>query len=309
MESFVGVDVAKDKLDVHVRPSDEAFVVSRDHKGLAELVEKLRDLAPSLVLLEATGGFERMVATALAGAQLPLVVINPRQIRDFARASGRLAKTDAIDAEVIARFAEAIRPEPRPVPDAQAQALDEMIGRRRQIIDMIVAETARKRSTLSRRIASEIDRHLVYLNKLLEELDRDLDQAIRSSPAWRETEDLITSVPGVAKRTARTLIAELPELGRLSRRQIASLVGVAPINRDSGKMRGKRVIKGGRGQVRSALYMAAVSAARCNPALKPVYQRLRAAGKPAKLALIAIARRLLVILNAIVRDQTPWKTT
>jgi transposase len=308
METFVGVDVAKDKLDVHVRPTDAAFVVTRDHKGLAELVEKLRDLAPSLVLLEATGGFERTVAAALAGAQLPLVVVNPRQIRDFARASGRLAKTDAIDAAVIARFAEAMKPEPRPMPSAEAQVLDEMVGRRRQILEMIVAENARKRMTASKRIGREIERHLAYLQKLLDELDRDLDGAIRSSPAWREKEDLITSVPGVAKRTARTLIAELPELGRLSRRQIASLVGVAPINRDSGKMRGKRTIKGGRAQVRSALYMAALSAARCNPTLKPVYQRLRLAGKPAKLALVAIARRLLVILNAIVRDQIPWRT-
>ena len=308
METFVGVDVAKDKLDIHVRPSGEAFIVSRDHKGLAELVERLKSLGPSLVLLEATGGFERTVAVALAGAQLPLVVVNPRQIRDFARASGRLAKTDAIDAAVIARFAEAMRPAPRPVPSAQAQALDEMVGRRRQILEMIVAENGRKRSTASKRIIREIDRHLAYLHKLLDELDRDMDDAIRSSPAWRETEDLITSVPGVAKRTARTLIAELPELGSLSRRQIASLVGVAPINRDSGKMRGKRTIHGGRAQVRSALYMAALSAARCNPALKTAYRRLRTKGKPAKLALIAVARRLLVILNAIVRDQTPWRT-
>jgi transposase len=308
METFVGIDVAKDKLDVHVRPTDQAFVVSRDHKGLAELVKALEALAPSLVLLEATGGFERMVAAAVAGAQLPIVVINPRQIRDFARASGRLAKTDAIDAAVIARFAEAMRPSPRPIPDEQAQALDELIGRRRQVLEMIVAEGARKRSTASRRIVREIDRHLAYLQKLLTDLDGDLDEAIRSSPAWRETEDLITSVPGVAKRTARTLIAELPELGHLSRRQIASLVGVAPINRDSGKMRGKRAIKGGRAQVRSALYMAALTAARCNPVLKIAYQRLRNAGKPAKLALIAVARRLLVILNAVVRDRTPWRT-
>lgn len=308
METFVGVDVAKDKLDVHVRPSGEAFVVARDHKGLAELVAKLKALQPSLVLLEATGGFERMVAAALAGAQLPLVVINPRQIRDFARASGRLAKTDAIDAAVIARFAEAMRPEPRPVPTAEAEALDEMIGRRRQILEMIVAEGARKRTTASKRIVREIERHLTYLQKLLDALDEDLDGAIRASPAWRETEDLITSVPGVAKKTARILIAELPELGRLSRRQIASLVGVAPVNRDSGKMRGKRTIKGGRAQVRCALYMAALTAARCNPVLKAAYQRLRTAGKPAKLALIAVARRLLVILNAIVRDRTPWRT-
>jgi transposase len=307
MESFIGIDVAKDKLDVHVRPAGEAFGVTRDAKGLIELAERLRTLTPALIVLEATGGFERTVAAALAAAKLPLVVVNPRQIRDFARAVGRLAKTDAIDAAIIAHFAEAIRPEPRPILDSEAQALDDMVSRRRQLIDMIIAETNRKKAITNKRIVREIDRHLLYLQKLLTELDGDIDDAIRSSPVWREKEELMVSVPGIAQKIARVLIAELPELGTLDRRRIASLVGVAPMNRDSGTMRGKRQIKGGRTSVRSALYMAAVTAARWNPPLRDTYQRLRAAGKPPKLALIAILRRLLTILNAIVRDRTPWK--
>jgi len=308
MDSFVGIDVAKDKLDVHVRPGDEAFAVARDGKGLADLVERLRAQAPTLIVLEATGGFERTVAAALAAAQLPLVVVNPRQIRDFARATGRLAKTDALDAAVIAQFADAIRPEPRPVLDEEAQALDEMVSRRRQLIDMIVAETNRQKAMSNKRIAREIGRHILYLQTLLTDLDKDIDDAIRSSPVWREKEELLTSVPGVAQKTARVLIAELPELGRLDRRRIASLVGVAPMNRDSGSMRGKRRVQGGRATVRSALYMAAVAAVRWNPVLRETYQRLRQTGKPPKVALIAVLRRLLVILNAILRDQTPWRT-
>lgn len=308
METFIGIDVAKDKLDVHVRPAGEAFVVARDGKGLVELVERVRALAPALIVLEATGGFERTVAAALAAAKLPLVVVNPRQIRAFARATGRLAKTDAIDAAIIAHFAEAIRPVPRPVLDEEAQLLDDMVSRRRQLIDMIVAETNRKKAMANTRIAREIDRHLLYLQKLLTELDGDIDDAIRSSPVWCEKEELMVSVPGIAQKTARTLIAELPELGTLNRRQIASLVGVAPMNRDSGAMRGKRHVQGGRTAVRSALYMAALTAARCNPVLRQTYQRLRQAGKPPKLALIAVLRRLIVILNAIIRDRSPWKT-
>ena len=308
METFVGIDVAKDKLDVHLRPGGEAFAVARDGKGLAELVECLLARTPTLIVLEATGGFERTVAAALAAAQLPLVVVNPRQIRDFARATGRLAKTDALDAAIIAHFADVIRPQPRPVLDEQAQALDEMVSRRRQLIDMIVAETNRQKAMSNKRIAREIGRHLLYLQKLLTDLDKDIDDTIRSSPVWREKEELLTSVPGVAQKTARVLIAELPELGRLDRRRIASLVGVAPMNRDSGAMRGKRRVQGGRASVRSALYMAAVAAARWNPVLRETYQRLRQLGKPAKVALIAVLRRLLVILNAILRDQTPWQT-
>jgi transposase len=308
MELFVGIDVAKDKLDVHLRPSTEAFSVARDGKGLAELVDRLRDLSPTLVVLEATGGFERTVAAAVAGAKLPLVVANPRQIRDFARATGRLAKTDALDAAVIAHFAEAIRPEPRPLLDEQAQMLDELVGRRRQIVEMIVAETARRRSLTHKRVLRELDKHLLYLQKLLTQIDDDLDDAIRSTPAWREKEELLVSMPGVGKGTARMLIAELPELGQLDRRKIASLVGVAPMNRDSGTMRGKRRVQGGRGNVRRGLYMAVVASIRCNPVLKATYARLRTAGKPPKVAIIAVMRRMLTMLNAILRDRQPWRT-
>jgi len=309
METYVGIDVAKDKLDVHVRPGGEAFCVPRDANGLIELVQRLQALpAPLLIVLEATGSFERTAAAALAAAKLPLVVVNPRQIRDFARAVGRLAKTDAIDAAIIAHFAEALQLEPRPIRDDEAQALDDLVSRRRQLIDMIVAETNRKKAIASKRIVREIDHHLLYLQKLLTELDGDLDDAIRASPVWREKEELMVSVPGVAQKTARSLIAELPELGTLDRRRIASLVGVAPMNRDSGTMRGKRKIRGGRATVRSALYMAAVAAIRWNPPLRETYQRLRVAGKPAKLAIVAVIRKLIVTLNAIIRDKTPWKT-
>jgi transposase len=306
-ECFVGIDVAKDRLDVHVRPSGQAFAVARDGEGLAQLVEQLRALSPRLVVLEATGGFETVVAAAVAGAGVPLAVVNPRQIRSFAKALGRLAKTDALDAEVIATFGEAIRPEPRPLPSAQAQALGEMVARRRQLIEMIVAEGNRRRQLTQRRLVKGIDRHLQALQKELTELEQDIDDEIRGSPVWREKEDLLTSVPGVADKTARTLIADLPELGTLTRRKIAALAGYAPMNRDSGTMRGKRHIAGGRSAVRCALYMATLTAIRCNPVIRPFYLRLRAAGKPAKLALTAAARKLLTILNAMLRDKTAWQ--
>jgi transposase len=307
-ERFVGIDVAKDRLDVHVRPSGEAFAVARDGEGLAALIGRLRALTPQLVVLEATGGFETVVAAAVAGAELPLAVVNPRQIRSFAKALGRLAKTDALDAEVIALFGEAIRPQPRPLPSTEAQALGEMVARRRQLIEMIVAETNRRRHLTQRRLIKGIDRHLQALQKELTELERDIDDEIRGSPAWREKEDLLTSAPGVANKTARVLIADLPELGMLTRRKIAALVGYAPMNRDSGTMRGKRHIAGGRSTVRCALYMATLAAIRCNPVIKPFYARLRAAGKPAKLALAAAAHKLLTILNAMLRDKTTWQS-
>jgi len=304
---FVGIDVAKDQLDLHVRPTGEAFAVARDGEGLAALVERLRSLKLQLIVLEATGGFETTVAAALAAADLPLAVVNPRQIRDFARAIGRLAKTDALDAEVIARFAEAIRPEPRPIASAEAQALGELVARRRQILEMIVAETNRRRQLTQPRLIRGLDRHLKALQKELSELEQDIDDQIRGSPVWRDKEDLLTSSPGIGSTTARTLIAELPELGSLDRRKIAALVGFAPFNRDSGTMRGKRHISGGRASVRSALYMAALTAVRCNPPVKALYTRLRAAGKPAKVALVAAAHKLLTILNAMLREKTTWR--
>jgi transposase len=304
---FVGIDVAKDQLDLHVRPTGEAFAVARDGEGLAALVERLRSLKLQLIVLEATGGFETTVAAALAAADLPLAVVNPRQIRDFARAIGRLAKTDALDAEVIARFAEAIRPEPRPIASAESQALGELVARRRQILEMIVAETNRRRQLTQPRLIRGLDRHLKALQKELSELEQDIDDQIRGSPVWRDKEDLLTSPPGIGSTTARTLIAELPELGSLDRRKIAALVGFAPFNRDSGTMRGKRHISGGRASVRSALYMAALTAVRCNPPVKALYTRLRAAGKPAKVALVAAAQKLLTILNAMLREKTTWR--
>ena len=304
---YVGIDVAKDRLDVHLRPTGESFAVARDGEGLEQLTARLTPLAPALIVLEATGGFERTVAAALGAARLPLAVVNPRQIRDFARAVGQLAKTDALDAAVIARFAEAVRPEPRPIPDAAAQALGEMVARRRQIIEMMTAERHRKRQLVQPRLVKGADRLLALLQKELSALEGDIGEAIRGTPAWRETEDLLKSVPGIGDATARTLLAELPELGRLDRRRIAALVGVAPLNRDSGTMRGRRTTWGGRASVRSALYMAAFVARRKNPLIATLYQRLRAAGKPYKVAMTACIRKLLVILNAIVRDQTPWQ--
>ena len=303
---FVGIDVAKDRLDVHLRPSGEALAVGRDAAGLTVLVERLAELAPSLVVLEATGGFEVTVAAALTAAQLPLAVVNPRQIRDFARATGRLAKTDRLDAEAIARFAEAVRPEPRPIPDAAARALGELVARRRQIVEMIGSESQRRRQLREPKLVRRVDAHLAWMQKELGHIETDLDGAVRASPAWRTAEDLLASVPGIGKTSARTLIAELPELGQLDRRRIASLVGVAPVNRDIGAFRGRRIVAGGRAEVRKALFMPTLTT-KCNPAIRAIYQRLVARGKPAKVALTAAMRKPLTILNAIVRSQTPWQ--
>ena len=307
MEHFVGIDVAKDRLDVHLRPGGENFTVTRDGEGLAQLVDRLHRLAPRLVVMEATGGYETIVASAVAAAHLPLAVVNPRQIRDFARATGKRAKTDAIDAAAIAHFAEAIRPPARPIAKPEAQALGELVARRRQVIEMMVAERNRRRRATQRRVVRAIDRHLELLQSELCELEGDIDGAIRGSPAWQADADLLASVPGVGPATLRTLIAELPELGRLDRRKIAALVGVAPINRDSGMMRGRRTIAGGRPAVRTALFMAALVASRRNPIIAAYYAKLRAAGKTAKQALTACIRKLVVILNAILRDRKPWQ--
>ena len=304
---FIGIDVAKDRLDVHLRPLGEAFTVARDNEGLAALVDRLKHVAPALIVVEATGGFEVTVAAAIGSAGLPLAVVNPRQIRDFARATGKLAKTDALDAAAIAHFAEAVRPEPRPLPDAQAQELGELVARRRQVIEMIVAERNRLRSLRSGRLKKRIEQHLAVLQKELTAIENDLGDSIRGTPAWRENEDLLTSVPGVGNATAHTLLADLPELGTLRRKQISALSGIAPFNRDSGTWRGKRTVSGGRASVRTALYMAALVASRFNPVIAAFYQRLRAAGKAPKVALVACMRKLLVILNAIIRDKRPWQ--
>ncbi len=304
---FVGIDVAKDQLDVHVHPSDERFHVSYDEGGLGELVARLQRLSPLLVVLEATGGYEITVAAALASAGLPVAVVNARQIRDFARATGTLAKTDALDARVIARFAEAVQPQARPLPTAQAQALGELVARRRQLSDMLGAERNRHPQVRDPRLQRRIAAHIRWLTTALAELETDLNDTIRTSPIWRAKDDLLQSVPGVGGITAFTLIAELPELGSLDRRKIAALVGLAPLNRDSGHCRGRRMIAGGRATVRCVLYMATLTAIRFNPVIAHFYQRLTAAGRPKKVALTAAMRKLLTILNAMLRDQRPWQ--
>jgi transposase len=307
MGTYVGIDVSKNRLDVHILPQDEAFFVERNGKGLAVLVERLKPLAPSLVAIEATGGFEATTAAALAGAALPLAVVNPAQIRHYAKALGLRAKTDPVDAKVIARFAEDVKPQARALPDELTQLLADLVARRRQIIEMLGAERQRDKRTGLRRLKKSIARLIKALEKELDEIDRQIDEAVRGSPIWRDKEDLLASVPGVGTHTARTLIAELPELGTLDRRQIASLAGLAPFTRQSGQWRGKSMIGGGRKSVRSALFMAAMVASHHNPILKAFRDRLVAKGKPKIAAIIAVARKLLTILNAIIREQRPWQ--
>lgn len=299
---FVGIDVSKERLDVAVRPSGENFAVARTETGLNDLIKRLQGAPPILVVLEATGGYEQIVLAALIGAGLPAVAVNPRQVRDFARALGQRAKSDPIDAAVMAHFAEAVHPEVRPLPDEATRTLAELVARRRQLVEMMAAERMRRHQVSVRRIAKSIDRHLAALQKELSEIERDLDDAIRGTPAWREKEDLLTGVAGVGPILARTMIAELPELGALDRRKICALVGVAPYVRRSGKWVGQARIAGGRMSVRNVLYMATIAALRCNPAIKACYERLRAAGKARKVAIVACMRKLVVILNAIVRD-------
>lgn len=302
----VGIDVSKDRLDVHVEPSGEVFAVARDGKGLAELAERLRPLGCTMVAVEATGGFETVVAAGLGGAGLPVIVVNPAQVRAFATALGKRAKTDPIDAQVIARFVAATRPEVRALPDAQTQLLADLVARRRQIVEMIGAERQRLKRA-STHTARSIARLLKALEKELASLDQDIDGEIRTSPAWAAAEDLLTSVPGIGNVTARTLIAELPELGSLDRRQIAALAGLAPWTRQSGQWRGKSFISGGRPAVRTALFVAAMVAGRHNPVLSAFRQQLLDRGKAKKTALVAVARKLLTILNAMIRDQQPWR--
>lgn len=303
---FVGIDVSKDRLDVHVRPAGQAFGLPRNAEGLEQLVERLATRSPELIVLEATGGFEITVAAALTAAGLPLAVVNPRQIREFARSTGRLAKTDRLDAEAIALFAERVRPETRPIADEEARALGELVARRRQLVEMIGMESNRKHQAHDARVKTPIQTHLAWLQQALADLDREIDGQVRRSPVWRETEELLTSVPGIGKITAHTLLADLPELGRLGRRKLAALVGVAPINRDSGLLRGHRAIAGGRFAVRSTLYMATLAAIRWNPLIRAHYNQLRDRGRPAKVAIVACMRRLLTILNAMLRERTPW---
>lgn len=307
MDAIVGIDVSKDRLDVAVRPTGEAFAVGRDAEGLDALVARLASLTPQLVAVEATGGYETVVAASLGAAGLPFVVVNPAQVRSFAQALGKRAKTDPIDAGVIAHFVEATKPEIRPFPDAQTRLLADLVARRRQIIAMIVAERQRQKRLVNKRLQKSIARLLAALQKELSSLETDIDESVRGSPAWREKEDLLASVPGVGKTIARTLIAELPELGSLDRRKVAALVGLAPWTRQSGQWKGKSRIGGGRADVRAVLFLGAMTAARHNPDLKAFRDRLVQAGKPKLVALIAVARKLLTILNAILRDRQPWR--
>lgn len=305
---YVGIDVCKARLDVALLPRGESFSFTNDEEGMRTLTEKLLEASATLlVVLEATGGYERPVVAALGASQIAVAVVNPRQARDFAKATGRLAKTDKIDALVLARFAEAIRPTPKAPPEAEALEFQAILARRRQIIGMLVAEKNRLGQSPSKKVRSRLEAHVRWLEKELARIDRDLQEVIDESPTLKENEALLRSVPGVGPVLCSTLLAELPELGTLSPRELSALVGVAPLNRDSGIFRGRRSVWGGRARVREALYMGALIASRHNPHIKEFYERLVAAGKPKKVALVACMRKLLTILNALLRDRTPWR--
>ena len=305
---FVGIDVSKAQLDVAIRPSGEKESFANDKVGIKALVKRLAKIEPTLIVLESTGGYERQVTRALVSGDLPVVVVNPRQVRDFAKATGQLAKTDSIDAAVLAHFAEVIRPELRPLPDAVTLELRALTSRRRQILDMIAAENNRLAMT-SKAVAKRITAHVRWLEQELERANQELDRAIEQSPIWKENEELLRSAKGIGPVTSRTLLAELPELGTLDRKQISALVGVAPFSRDSGSLKGRRSIWGGRAPVRCALYMATLVATRRNPVIRDFYNRLTAKGKIFKVALVACMRKLLTILNSMIKHKTFWSET
>ncbi len=300
---FIGIDVSKAHLDVAVLSSGETWQEPNDEAGIAHLVGRVRALGPTLVVLEATGGLEMPAACALGLEGVPVAVV---QVRDFAKSLGLLAKTDSLDAQVIAQFAQRVCPTPRPLPDVQAQELSALLARRRQLIQMRTAEENRLGSTMMPALRQEIQEHLAWLEERLQRLDDDLGNRLRESPLWREKEDLLRSVPGVGPVLSSTLLADLPELSTLARKQIAALVGVAPINHDSGRRKGQRHIRGGRAQVRSTLYMATIASTRCNPIIRFFYLRLCAQGKPKKVALVASMHKFLIILNAMLKHRTPW---
>jgi transposase len=302
---YVGIDVAKAQLDIAVRPTGDRWAISNTEAGRQDVLTRLTALPPTLVLVDAAGGLELPLVAALAAAALPVVVVNPRQVRDFAKATGQLAKTDALDARALAHFAEAVHPIPRPLPDAATQALTALLARRQQVVAMLVAEKNRL-SLAAPAIRPRLQAHITWLERELETLDQDVGEMLRRSPVWREKEALLQSVPGVGPQLARTLLAHLPELGTLDRKRIAALVGVAPFNRDSGTLRGKRAVWGGRARVRVPLYMAALVASRHNPVIRAFYHRLCAKGKPKKVALTACMRKLVTILNAIVKHRSRW---
>lgn len=306
MGCFVGIDVSKNRLDVAIRPSGKIWTVANDAKGIKSLVDALTDLNPLLIVMESTAGLEMPVAVDLAAAGLNVVIVNPRQVRDFARATGKLAKTDRIDAQILARFGEMVRPEVRPLKDEQIQELSALISRRRQIVDMLTAEKNRLTSA-PKRIQKDIKAHIQWLEKRLDNVDDEIQKRIKASPIWREKEAILQSVPGVGPVLTASLLCDLPELGRLNRRQVAALVGVAPLNRDSGLFRGKRKVWGGRANIRAVLYMATLSSVRANSVLKLFYNRLCGEGKPPKVALTACMRKLITILNSMIKNNTPWQ--
>jgi transposase len=305
-ECFVGIDVSKDTLDVCAYPTQDTFRVPNSPDGLDELIKRLKPIEPRLIVFEATGGYETLAVSSLAAAGLPVVVVNPRQIRDFAKSIGRLAKTDVIDAGVIARFASAVRPELRPLKDSPSQELTGLVTRRRQIVGMIVAETNRLNAA-TRRNRRDIQAHIRWLQKRQDQIDDEIKRNIKNSPLWRTTDQILQSASGVGPATSSTLISCVPELGQLNHKKIACLIGVAPLNRDSGRFKGRRMIWGGRAQVRAVLYMSTLSAIRFNPIIRQFYQRLKEAGKCFKVAMVACMRKLLIILNAMVRNQTKWR--
>jgi transposase len=303
---FVGIDVSKARLDVCCRPDGLAWHEPNDPAGVAALVARLTGLGPALVVLEATGGYEVPAAAALAAAGLPVAVVNPRQARDFAKATGRLAKNDRADAAALAHFGEAVRPEPRPLPGAEARALDALLTRRRQLLEMLLMEQNRLGSCADPGVRADLEGHIAWLGERLAACEGQLAAAVKASPAWREKDELLRSIKGVGPVASRTLLAALPELGSLTGKQAAALAGLAPFDDDSGQRRGARHVRGGRSEVRAVLYMAAVAAARCNPGLRAFYERLRGRGKRAKVALTAVARKLVVLANAVLRDRRPW---
>ena len=304
----VGIDVSKGRLEVCLMPDGEAFALANDQAGIDELLDRLGRVSPELVVLEASGRYERPAAAAIAAAGIPVAVVNPRQARDYAKATGRLAKTDRIDAQILARFAAAVGPSPSILPDEEAQLLQAILARRRQLSAMLTAESNRAQMA-PEAVARRIRAHIRWLEKELSRTDGDLDEAIEASTTFKENEALLRSVPGVGPVLARTLLAELPELGTITHKRLSALVGVAPFNNDSGKRGGKREVWGGRAPVRAALYMGALVATRHNPTIKEFYERLLKAGKPKKVALVACMRKLLLILNAMIRDRTPWRST
>lgn len=306
VEKFVGIDVSKSTLDVCIEPAVQTLHVDYDEAGIKQIVVRLKEINPALIVMEATGGLEIRIATELAAKGLPVAVINPRQARDFAKATGHLAKTDKVDAAMLAAFAKAIRPQARPLKDADTRALNDMVSRRRQLIDMRVQETLRLGTAATKPLEKSLNKHIAWLDKQIAEIDADLTSQLRKSDVWRTKDDLLRGIPGVGPVTTLTMLARCPELGQLNRREIAALIGVAPLAKDSGKHRGKRFIWGGRADIRAVLYMATVSAIQHNDAIKVFAERLKKAGKPPKVVIVACMRKLLTMMNAILKNNTPW---